>query len=223
MHIEILVEDSSGQKLLEALLPKLLGEQGAPNTWRTIAYRGVGRIPKNLNADGDPAKRILLDRLPSLLRGYGRTPGYDAVVVVVDSDSRDCREFLAELKSVADSCDPAPNTVFRLAIEEIEAWYLGDRSALLKAYPKAKKIALDRYVQDSPCGTWEILADAIYPGGTKSVKIAGWPLPGQIKHEWATRIGPLLDPARNDSPSFRKFVDGVNRLVEKLSRPRNPV
>jgi hypothetical protein len=33
MHIEILVEDSSGQKLLEAVLPKLLGEYGEPHTW----------------------------------------------------------------------------------------------------------------------------------------------------------------------------------------------
>ena len=28
MHIEILVEDSSGERLLAAVLPKLLGEQG---------------------------------------------------------------------------------------------------------------------------------------------------------------------------------------------------
>ena len=87
MHIEILVEDSSGAKLLETLLSKLLGEQGNPHSWRVHGYKGIGRIPKDLNASADPAKRILLDRLPRLLQGYGRTPGIDAVVVVLDSPS----------------------------------------------------------------------------------------------------------------------------------------
>lgn len=48
MHIEILVEDSSGQTLLETLVPKILGAQGDPHTWRIHFYKGVGRIPKTL-------------------------------------------------------------------------------------------------------------------------------------------------------------------------------
>lgn len=119
MHIEILVEDASGEKLLDAVLPKLLGEQGDPHTWRVHSYKGIGRIPKNLKPGTDANKRILLDRLPAALRGYGKTPGIDAVVVVLDSDRRDCTEFLAELKALAAGCNPAPNTMFRLAIEEV--------------------------------------------------------------------------------------------------------
>ena len=214
MHIEILVEDSSGEKLLSAVLPKLLGEQGDLHTWRVHAYRGIGRIPKNLKTSADPAKRILLDQLPRLLQGYGKTPGIDAVVVVLDTDKHNCVEFLAELKALAAGCNPAPKTLFRLAIEEVEAWYLGDRSALDSAYPRAKADVLSRYVQDSACNTWELLADAVYPGGSAAIKKAGWPLPGQIKHEWAERIGPLLDPDRNASPSFGKLRDGLRRLLE---------
>ncbi len=213
MHIEVLVEDASGEKLLEALLPKLFGARGEPHTWRTHAYKGIGRIPKNLNAGGDPAKRILLDQLPKLLRGYGKTPGIDAVVVVLDSDRRDCADFLVELKALAASSNAGPNTLFRIAIEEMEAWYFGDRQALTMAYPKAKVDVLQRYTQDSVCGTWELLADAIYPGGSVAIKKAGWPLPGQIKCEWAERIGPLLEPERNVSPSFGKLRDGLRRLV----------
>lgn len=213
MHIEILVEDTSGEKLLESSLPKLLGTQGEPHTWRVHAYKGIGRVPKNLNAGGDPAKRFLLDQLPRLLRGYGKTPGIDAVVVVLDADGRNCTEFLAELKALAASCNPAPNTLFRIAIEEMEAWYFGDRQALTKAYPKAKVDVLQRYTQDSVCGTWELLADAIYPGGASAIKKAGWPLPGQVKHEWAEKISPLLEPDRNVSPSFGKLRDGLRRLV----------
>ena len=213
MHIEILIEDSSGEKLLQSLLPMLLGPQGAPHTWRTHSYKGIGRIPRGLVTTGDPAKRILLSQLPRLLRGYGRTPGIDAVVVVLDADRRDCADFLAELKSVADLCNSPPTTLFRLAIEEMEAWYLGDRSALLNAYPKAKRAVLDHYVQDSTCDTWELLADAVYPGGSAVIKRAKWPLPGQVKHEWAEKIGPLMSPDQNVSPSFCKFRAGLLRLI----------
>lgn len=213
MHIEVLVEDSSGERLLAQLLPQILGQQGDPHTWRLMSYKGIGRIPQGLTAKADPAKRILLDRLPKILRGYGKSPGYDAVVVVVDSDRRDCKEFLQELKSVADQCKPAPNTMFRLAIEEIEAWYLGDRAALLDAYPRAKRDVLDRYVQDSVCGTWEMLADAIHVGGAAAIKKAGWPLPGQLKHEWAERIGPFMRLNQNVSPSFGKLRDGLISLI----------
>lgn len=217
MHIEILVEDASGEKLLESLLPKVFGAQGDPHTWRVHAYKGIGRIPKNLNAGGDPAKRILLDQLPKILRGYGKTPGIDAVVVVLDSDRRNCVEFLTELKTLTAGCNPAPNTLFRIAIEEMEAWYFGDQQALTAAYPRTKTEVLNRYVQDSVCGTWELLADAIYPGGAAAIKKVGWPRSGKVKYEWASKIGPLLDLDRNVSPSFGKLRDGLRRLVAEAA------
>lgn len=212
MHIELLVEDSSGEKLLAQLLPGILGQQGKPHTWRAKAYKGIGRIPQGLTAKTDPAKRMLLDQLPRLLKGYGKTPGIDAVVVVLDTDQRDCKAFLKELRSMAKSCNPAPRTMFRLAIEEIEAWYLGDRAALLNAYPRAKQNVLDRYVQDSPCGTWELLADAVHTGGAAAIKKIGWPQSGKLKHEWAEKIAPFMNLNQNASPSFCKFRDGMLRL-----------
>lgn len=106
MHIEILVEDSSGERLLDCLLPQILGPQGMPHTWRLHVYKGIGRIPPGLTTSSDPAKRILLNQLPKILRGYGRTPGIDAVVIVLDSDRRNCAAFLGELKALAEGCDP---------------------------------------------------------------------------------------------------------------------
>ena len=216
MHIEVLVEDSSGAALIETLLPLVIGPEGAPHTWRVLPYKGIGRIPKGLTAKADPAKRALLDQLPRLLSGYGKTPGYENVVVVVDSDRRNCKEFLAELNAMLKQCAPAPRTLFRLAIEEMEAWLLGDRQALLNAYPRAKKDVLARYAQDSVCGTWELLADAIHPGGHAAIQKAGWPLPGQMKHEWTKKIGPHMNIETNASPSFGKFRDGLRRLVANV-------
>lgn len=213
MHIEVLVEDRSGAKLIETLLPTLIGVYAEPHTWRVHPYKGIGRLPIGLSTGGDPSKRALLNQLPKLLAGYGKTPGIDAVVVVLDNDDRDCKAFLGELKALLRHCNPAPNTLFRLAIEEMEAWFLGDRQAILAAYPRAKTAVLNRYEQDSVCGTWEMIADAIYPGGSAAVRTAGWPLPGQIKHQWVEKIAPHMNVEHNASPSFCKFRDGIKRLV----------
>lgn len=220
MHIEFLIEDSSGAALLEIIIPKIIGKKGEPHTWRVHPYKGGdGKIPKGLTPSSDPKKRILLDQLPRLLMGYGNTPGIDAVVVVVDTDRRDCSNFLGELQALLSRCSPKPNTLFRLAIEEIEAWYLGDKQAVLAAYPKARKTVLESYEQDGVCGTWEKLADAVHPKGSAAIIKEGWPAPGQLKHEWARNIGVHIDIENNASPSFRKFVDGLRRITSSVCNP----
>lgn len=215
MHLEFLVEDSSGSRLVSLLLEKMLGAEGLLHTWRIHGYKGIGRIPKGLTAKGDPEKRALLNQLPRLLSGYGKTAGIDAVVVVMDSDERNVDEFTRELNQVLEQCNPSPNAFFFLAIEEMEAWLLGDKAAILSAYPRAKKDVLARYHQDSICGTWEALADAVHRGGHAAILSAGWPLPGQMKHEWVERIGPFLDVKENLSPSFNAFRNGVVAITTR--------
>ncbi len=212
MNIEVLTEDSSGKALLDHLLPKLMGPLNEPHHWRIINSGGVGRIPPGMR-DGDPRKRTLLNKLPGMLRSYGRQENIDAVVVVLDADKNNCVTLLVELQSLAVACGAAGKTMFRLAIEETEAWYFGDPDALLAAYPKARKAVLRRYRQDTICGTWEMLADAVHPGGLAVVGKPGSPRPGDLKHEWANRIGPLMNPDANRSPSFGKLRDGLRRLV----------
>jgi hypothetical protein len=167
MHFEILVEDASGKIALDEIVKKILGSHGDSHTWRIIAYKGIGRIPKNLRGKSDPRKRILLE--------------------------------------VLQKCNPSPLTKFRFAIEEIEAWYFGDRKAILTAYPGANTRILDSYHQDSICGTWEKLADAIYPGGSRALQKAGWPHPGEEKCNWARRIAGHIDIEKNKSKSFQAF------------------
>jgi predicted DNA-binding protein (UPF0251 family) len=212
VHFEILVEDASGATLLEILTPKLLG---TGHTWRIHPYKGAGRIPKDLKPNTDAKKRILLDQLPRLLRGFRKNTGIDRIVVIVDADNRDCVAFLGELNKLAQECGVDGMTMFRLAIEEMEAWYLGDRTAILQAYPNAKMAILNSYVQDSICGTWERLADAIVRGGSAAVKREGWTRAGELKSEWARVMGPVLDLEGNLSPSFKKFCTGLRRLAEE--------
>lgn len=213
MHIEVLVEDSSGAALLRHLMPKFLGDNVGGHTWRVHDFKGVGRIPKNLTLKSDPRRQTLLDKLPRMLEGYGATPGYDAVLVVVDTDDRNVAAFRRDLKRVLAQCENAPKTVFGVATEEIEAWYFGDRTALLTAFPRADKKVLNRYQQDAVCGTWEMLADALIKGGAATLKKQGFHKAGEFKHECANRIGPLMDVSRNQSPSFKGALKGVAELL----------
>ena len=211
MHFEFLTEDSSSASLLSVIVPKIIGDD---HTWRIHPYKGIGRIPKNLEKQTDPSKRILLSQLPRLLKGYDKTPGIDAVIVLVDTDDRNCVEFLGDLLNIAQNSAPDLKVLFRLAIEETEAWYFGDQAAILNSYPKARKDILNSYVQDSVCGTWEKLADAVSQGGSSAIKKTGWPAPGQIKHEWSVKIGERMSLTENTSPSFNKFRSGLLRLIE---------
>ena len=154
MHFEILAEDASGKKALDILIPKIIGDQ---HTFRVIGYKGIGRIPKNLTSGTDASTRLLLDQLPRLLRGYGKTyTGYPenypaAVILVCDLDDRCLKTFRQELFTVLNACNPKPETRFCLAIEESEAWLLGDVPALKVAYPKLKNDVLNGYKNDSIC------------------------------------------------------------------------
>lgn len=220
MHFEILVEDQSGKKALEVLIPKIIGND---HTCRVLNYRGIGHIPKNLKSPIDAQMRMLLNQLPRLLLGYGKSfAGYPsdhqaALIIVCDLDNRCLKSFRQELLNVLNSSTPKPDTQFCIAIEEVEAWLLGDLSAIKKAYPKAKDTVLDSYKNDSICGTWEKLADALYSGGLKKLSNQGWQSIGKEKSIWAEKISPHMDVDNNDSPSFQYFRNKLHELTRRTT------
>lgn len=216
MHFEFLVEGQAELTALSILMSRILGDYDQPHTWKIHKHRGIGRIPDDPRAKPNKHDQTLLHNLPSKLRAYGDEGRDDIVVVVlVDLDDRpDCGSFKSDLAQLLDYCHQQPKTLFRIAIEELEAWFLGDQNAIKQAYPDARQQVLDAYVQDSQCGTWEKLAEAIYPGGLaalgqhgkRSVRIL------EQKKIWAKEICLLLDVQTNQSPSFQMFRDGVRRM-----------
>jgi len=124
MHFELLVEDQSGKKALDILVPRIIG---GGHTFKVHAYRGIGHIPGNMRDTKDAGKRILLDNLPKLLKGYGKAfAGYPkdyraAVILVCDLDDRCLKTFRNDLFGVLNACDPPPETRFCIAVEEGEA------------------------------------------------------------------------------------------------------
>ena len=189
------------------------------HSWRIRPYRGIGRVPRDLRGVTDPKARILLDRLPSILRGYGRSLDREssAVVVVVDSDNRDCMVFKRELIEVLEACNPQPRTLFRIAIEEAEAWLLGDRDAVKAAYPDAKDAILNGYVQDSICDTWEVLGRCRPPRREATAQAAG--LPGGRGGK--VRVGRKHRAALGREREPIQEFPGVSRRREASRRSRS--
>lgn len=110
-----------------------------------------------------------------------------------------------------DIINPAPKTKFILAIEELEAWLLGDILAIKKAYPKVKDNVLNSYSNDSICGTWEVLATALNHD-VKKLKNGKYSEIGRLKKEWAEKITQHFDISQNKSPSFNNLIKELNSL-----------
>lgn len=212
MHFEILVEDISGKAALDILVPKMIGDQ---DTFKVIPYKGVGRIPRNLQSAIDSSKRQLLENLPKLLRGYSKSyTNFPAVVFVIcDLDKKCLKSFREEILNAIMNCDPCPETCLCIAIEEGEAWLLGDIPAIKKAYPKVKNSVLNSYSNDEICGTWERLADAIYIGGSQKLSGLGWQTIGAEKSAWAINIAPHMDVDNNCSPSFNYLLGKMQKYA----------
>ena len=204
MHFEILVEDRSGKKMLDILVQKIIGDD---HTFKIYPYEGLGHIPK-MNSPVAAKNHLLLNNLPRILRGYGRSMqnSSSAVFVVCDLDNKCLKTFRQELLKVLRECNPKPETRFCIAVKEGEAWLLGDIPAIKKAYPEAKDTVLNKYENDSICGTWEKLADAVHKGGSPALsKKGGYADIGKKKSQWAEKISPYMDVAQNKSSSFVYF------------------
>jgi len=210
MHFEFLLEDKSSKKAMDILIPKILST-GA--TYRTKQYGSLGHLPKDLKPKTGAKKQPLLNSLPALLAGYGRTPGYDVIVIICDLDNRTKSDFLNELNNVLNTCNKKPNALFCIAVKEFEAWYLGDLSAIQKAYPSAKAQVLSNY-DESICGTWELLADVVHKGGSKSLKKKGVQAVGLQKSIWAEKISPHMCVTNNLSPSFNFMHEQLKNALD---------
>lgn len=208
MYFHFLIEDQSSAILIELLMERMTSKR--PDlTYRCTAFGGLGGFTKK-NTVKETKTGKLLNDLATYLRGLNKSLSnfHSVVVIVLDNDKNNTEEFQATLESVAQVNNITVDHVFCIAVEEVEAWLLGDRAALITAYPFAKLQVLNSYVQDSICGTWEVLADAVYPGGLVKLKrdCPTYREVGVCKCEWARKIGVHMEPEKNLSPSFQRFL-----------------
>lgn len=192
--LEVLVEEYSAEVALRALLPKIV-----PDVPFAI-YQFNG-------------KANFLRKLPGRLRGYA--PIWSAadlrIVVLVDRDTDECVELKERLlQMVSDAGLPADVVVCRIAIEELEAWFLGDVPALRTVYPQLPASLAQQAKYRDPDGivggTWEALEHVLVKNGYRR---------GLRKVETAANVARHMNVESNRSRSFEVFRDGVRRLVKE--------
>jgi hypothetical protein len=206
VNLEVLVEERSAEQALRVLLPRIV-----PNAdFEVRVFRG---------------KIDLLKRLPDRLKGYATwiTRANTCLVVLVDRDD-DCLKLKADMEQMASaaglltvaavSLSRQAEVLNRIAVEELEAWFFGDISALCAAYPWVPASLGQRAKYRCPDvilgGTWEALEHVLqehsyHPGGLAKVAAA-------------TKIAQHMNVDVNSSRSFQVFRDGIRRLVAGGSR-----
>ena len=162
----------------------------------------------------------MLQKLPSRLRSYtGRVQKEDlTVVVLIDEDRQDCHALKQQIEQMAihagltTKSNARPGAAFhvvtRIAVEELEAWFIGDVEALRAAYPRVSgTLASNARYRDPDAvagGTWEALH--------RVLKNSGYYRGIFPKLEVARSVAKHMVPYRNKSHSFRVFCAGVEAV-----------
>jgi hypothetical protein len=202
-HVEILVEEPSMETALRLLLPKMIGDMS------------FGIHPYQCKQD-------LLSKLLNRLRGYRKWLSENwRIVVLLDRDDDDCRELKYRLEQVAIAAglrtkSTAPVepyvVVNRLAIEELEAWYFGDWTAVCTAYPRvSRSIPYKAKYRDPDAiqgGTWEAFE--------RVLKRYGYFAGGLRKIEAARAIAQHMVPEINSSKSFQVFHRALREMMPEI-------
>ena len=210
-YIEFLIEDKSGAILVEHIMKKYR-EDRSDLEYSIHGFKGIGKIPQKITNIGQIKTHRLLTDLPMYLKGMDSRMrnmlGKKAIFVILDSDDDDCAELKRNMVQMYEALKISIPVFFCIAIEEMEAWLLGDCEALVSAYPNAKRQLLSKYVSDSIIGTWEYLADVVYKGGVQALKrnATSYYEIGMFKCECADRIGQRMDLTNNASYSFNYFI-----------------
>lgn len=202
MIFHILVEGSSDEPAVDAILRRRFGMVKG-SQYRIYPHAGRGRLPDDPTVPPSPLNRTLLHQLPAKLRAFSRKGPDTCVVVLLDQDDDDCRTLLGDLLALQQTIQPyPPNVLYRIAMEELEAWFLADAAAIQAAYPNAD---LSKIPVQPP--------DEVDDPSDRLAEVLNVPLPcsGADKFEWAKRISPKIKLRQPASPSLKKFIDGIQR------------
>lgn len=178
-----LLEEPSTKTVLEVILPQLIPDN---ISYICIAHQG---------------KQDLAQSIPKKIKAFEFNPG-TKFVIVHDQDSHDCKKLKADLLQLCKSSGKS-EIIIRIICHELESWFLGDLTAIEKAY-KLKQQSLSKKQNQKKFRNPDQLNSAkeelrklvseYYPG-THSKKIARY-----------------LSLTENKSRSFQVFLDGIKKI-----------
>jgi len=205
MFIEVFVEGGSDVPTIREILTRRFHLKEYRD-FKIHPHRGKGKLPNSPYTRIDPKNRTLLHQLPAKLRAYANFSDDYCVIVLVDADNDDCILLKQSLVALHNELLHKPRCVlFRIAVEEIESWFIAEPNAILRAYPKAKISKINGISPDSIIGAWEHLAIVLNKNPSHCN--------GYDKKIWAEKISPRLDLNNPKSPSLYFFIQGVDRII----------
>jgi hypothetical protein len=185
-RIVFMLEEKSMQELLESLLPRLIPDMD----FICIPHEGKQDLEKSI---------------PRKLRAWNKP---DKFIIIRDNDCGSCSKTKEKLLKLCKDANK-PETMVRIVCQELEAWYLGDPSALARAYNNDK---LNKLSDKSPYRD----PDSILQPSQKIREL----IPEFQKISGARRMAPLLNIDKNTSRSFRITIEGIIRVFESMSETR---
>ncbi|WP_373526466.1 DUF4276 family protein [Nostoc sp.] len=146
MHIEFLVEEPSTEVALNFLVPKIIGDI---HTFKIHNFQNKDR---------------LLKRLPERMKSYVNSVRDDwRIVIIVDQDRDNCQELKNKLCNASSIVTKQKGNIVlhRIAVEELESWFLGDVQAIRVEYERIPVSLSQKAKFRNPDaitgGTWEQL------------------------------------------------------------------
>ena len=178
-----LLEERSMKALLDGLLPRFLPDL----KFQCVPHEGKHDLEKSI---------------PRKLRAW-HEPGV-RFVIVYDNDGGNCIELKHRLSALCNESG-RPDTLVRIACQELEAWYFGDLDAMALAFDKKQlsKIGNKSRYRDPDSIT--------YPSKELSKLI-----PEFQKISGARKMSIHLSRTANRSGSYHALMDGIERLAATM-------
>ncbi|MDX2472060.1 MAG: DUF4276 family protein [SAR324 cluster bacterium] len=179
------LEERSAKEMLTHLIPRLIPEDWEKSLF--ITFEGKTDLDKSICQK---------------LKGWKRPN--TKLIILRDKDSGDCkliRQDLVQKCLVAEK----PDTLVRIAIHELESWYLGDLAAVEKAFEIKGAGALQK---KSKFRDPDKLANA-------AQELKNLTDQRYQKVKGSRVIGHHLSLTENQSTSYLKFISGIQRLISE--------
>ncbi len=184
IQLVFMLEEPSAKIVLESLLPRIL-----PSDVSFICIPHEG-------------KQDLEKSLPVKLKNWNVPNSW--FVVIRDKDQGDCIEIKGRLRNLCEDCH-RPETLIRIAVHELESWFLGDLAAVSVAFDKP---GLAGRQNSKKFRNPDALANA-QEELKKLIK-------GYQKMAGARRIAPHLNLDSNTSVSFSHLLSGLHAYLEQI-------
>ncbi len=179
-----LLEEPSMKTVLETILPRLIPEN---IIYVCIAHQG---------------KQDLTNSIPKKIRAFSFKPD-TKFVIVHDQDSHDCKKLKADLLQLCQQ-EGKPEAMIRIICHELESWFLGDLTAIEKAYGLTPQSLSAKQNQNK-----FRYPDRLNSAKEELRKLVSEYYPGTHSRE----IAPYLSLTNNKSRSFQVFLDGINKIL----------